>query len=203
MPKLNSEEIRNTVLLRELIYGPSQTKKTFWAGRAAEAGYNVILLTGDGHYQVLFNIKDEAQERVTVLNVADKVTEPQFAHAVSSVLKAADPLIWNDTRNEPMYRQLHEDDNYVFLDVRKLDHNFVLVIDSWTALVDSILWDFANEQNVDLSDGSKQEWDLYGPCNRLATWILQQLKGLPCHVIVIGHSIMWEKQKNSRVLNDS
>lgn len=205
MPKLDSKEAFDTVLLRELIYGPSQTKKTFWAGKAAEAGYNVIFLMGDGHYQVLRNIEQEAQSRVTILNTADKVTSPQFGHTVATVLKAAEPLIWNDTKNEQLFRTLYDEDDYIFLDVRKLDSNFILVLDGWTSFVDSILWDFANEQNIDLSDGSKQEWELYGPCNRLATWTLQQLKGLPCHVIVIGHSTMWEKRrggKNKATKND-
>lgn len=198
MPKLNTKEARDNVLLRELIYGPSQTKKTYWAGKAAEAGYTVIFLMGDTHYQVLLNIEEEAQERITILRVADKVTQPQFGYAVTTTLKAKAPLIWNDTKNEQLFKTLYDEDNYIFLDVRKLDHNFILVLDSWTACVDSILLDFANEQGVDLSDGAKEEWELYGPCNRLATWILQQLRGLPCHVIVAGHSTQWEKRRGGK-----
>jgi len=198
MPKLNTKEARDNVLLKELIYGPSQTKKTFWAGMAAEAGYNVILLSGDSKYQVLFNLTEEAQSRITILPVADKITGPQFGYAVVTALKAIAPLIWNDTKGQQLFKDLDDEDNYILLDAKLLDHNFVLVVDSWTALVDSILWDFANEQGVDLSDGAKEEWELYGPCNRLATWILQQLQGLPCHVIVIGHSTMWEKRKGGK-----
>ena len=45
MPTLEAKSNEESgMLLRELFYGPPKTRKTWLAGTAAEAGFNVILI---------------------------------------------------------------------------------------------------------------------------------------------------------------
>lgn len=200
MPNLDDPRVSDSNLRRELLYGPSQTKKTFWAGMAAEAGFNVLLLNGDGNFQILKNLTPAAQKRVRVVQAFDKLGSPQFATLCSNLFKADKPVLWDDTQNCIVYhaRNVVAENYHYWIDFRKMTPNDVIVLDSWTAFVASTAWDMSNSQGVDLSDGSKMEWDLYGPTGRLATWLLQKIGGLPCHLIVIGHDTMWERRKGGK-----
>ena len=99
MPNLADPLVNTGKLLRELPFGPSQTKKTLWSGKAAEAGFNVCLLDGDGHYQILNTLTDEAKKRVHIIRGVDKLMKPQFGILVCHVFRGL-PVLWDDVNNE-------------------------------------------------------------------------------------------------------
>lgn len=178
------------MLLRVLEYGPAKSKKTWWAANAATAGFNVILLDGDDGWHILTNLPKEAQVRVQVVDLTDKTKEPVFAMALTMLLKEG-KLIW-DEKNK-VSAKMNPKNATVILDTSTLTQNDVLVIDSWTALVWSLVLRYAKENAVDLTDPEKADRDFYGWGNAMTKWMLNQLKSLPCHVIVIGHSTVYEK----------
>lgn len=178
--------------LRILLYGPSQTKKTYWAGGAATAGFNVLYLDCDGNPQTLKNLSAAAQQRITYLNISDKFKESTAAWFMTRLLKG-DPFSW-DWRDRKVILPGQKSDTRIDLAVSNLTRNDVIVLDSWTSYTWSLAMQFATENQIDLSQASKPEWEGYRWCGALATWALQQLKALPCHVIIIAHQDVYEKR---------
>lgn len=191
MPQLNEMLDKGNMLLRILAYGPGKTKKTWWAGKAAESNFNVILMDGDDGYHILKNIKPEAQKRITVVDVVDTHKQAVFCVAMTELLKNY-KLVWDEQRK--VNAKLQPNEHCINIDLTQLTSNDLLVIDSWTALTWSLVVRYANENMIDLTDAEKTEWDGYGWSGRLATWMLGQLKALPCHVVVIAHQTMYEKR---------
>lgn len=179
------------MLLRELLYGPAKTKKTWWAAKAAEANFNVVLLDGDAGWHILNNIKPEARKRIQVLDFVDKQKDAVFCLALTEFLKTG-KLWWDEERK--VSAKLNPSSSVIYLDIERLTNQTVLIIDSWTALSWSLLFRYAKENSIDLTDPDKQEWDYYRWAGSLMTWVMKQLKTLPCHVIVIGHQTMYEKR---------
>lgn len=200
MPVLNNHNTKKTEFLRVLMYGPSHTKKTWWAGAAAEAGFNVLMLNGDGNFQVLYNLTEAAQARVRLINCKDGMKQPTFCHTIARLLNTTNTVVWDDVNNRVVnnFKNIDKEHGHFVLDVKKLTSNDVFVVDAWTSLCGSMLVDFANTHNIDLSDAAKQEWDGYGHNGRQATWVLDQLKALPCHVIVVAHEAVWEKRRGGK-----
>ena len=85
--QLDNKLKENDLLLRILMYGNAHTKKTWWAGKAAEAGYNVLLIDGDNNWHILRQIKAEAQKRIQILSMSDNRGRPIFASALTRLLK--------------------------------------------------------------------------------------------------------------------
>lgn len=195
MPTLDTMIDDKQMLLRVLAYGPAKAKKTWFAGTAAEAGFNVLMLNGDDGHHILKNIRRDAQKRIRIINCFDKLSSPQMG-AVAVRMLRGDRVLWDDTDNK-MIKLPVEGHGHFILDTSKLTPRDVLLIDSWTALQWSIKWNSAMQKNVDLSDDSdnKPDWEVYGDSGRLLDWCLAQISGLNCHVIVIGHSEIYEKYK--------
>jgi len=207
MPSLSqkiSELSENPPLLRQLFYGSPKTRKTWLAGTAAEAGFNTILLDSDHGYHILLkNLKPEAQKRLMIVEARDSLKQAIAAEFMTRFLKFG-YAIFNEKSHEIITNtKLLQDDSFrencIQLNVDKhLDHNTVLIIDSYTALVRSIAFRFAIENKVDLTDPSKTDWDGYAWCGSLASWMLEKLSRLPCHVIIIGHKTVYEKRSKDQ-----
>lgn len=185
----------NEMLLRVLIYGMQKTRKTWWAMKAAEAGYNVILIDGDDGWHIVNKIDPSASERIEIVNMVDKPNASVFAPMLTKMLKMS------NFRYDEIQRKLaglNQVENCIKIDVTKLTKNDVFVLDSWTALVWSLTLRYAEMENIDLDDLSGQDWDFYRWGGNLANWILGKLKTLPCHVIVIGHMTVYEKFRGTK-----
>ena len=206
MPSLEqkvSDLSENPPLLRQLYYGSPKTKKTWLAGTAAEAGFNTILLDSDHGYHILLKtLSPAAQKRLMVIETRDSVKKPVAASFIIRFLKCG-YVIFNEKHREIVTNNklLLEDDfrkNCIQLNIEKhLDHNTVLIIDSYTALVRSLQLSFANDTKLDQTaafDPKKPGIrDGFGWTGALATWMIEKLSQLPCHVIVIAHKSVYEK----------
>jgi len=191
MALLDTKLNGTTNLLRVLCYGSAHSKKTWWAGTAAEAGFNVLFLEGDGNWSILQNINKKDHDRINVIDFSDKQKEAVFAKALVRLLKQG-KLIWDEaTKTATALKPFPE--SAVCIDLTKLTQNDVVVVDSWTALVYSLSVQYSRENGIDMSDPDKADRDYYGWAGKLALWVLNQLKTLPCHVVVIAHSTVYEK----------
>lgn len=195
MPPLNQQLHQP---LRILAYGPPKTKKTWWAGAAAEAGFNVILLDGDDGSYVLKNLTPEAQERVQIINLLPKITSGVMAPFMVRLLKQKE-FIWDETLRSTTFlaSSITAEHSYYKFNASLFGLNDVLVIDSWTSLAASLAQVYALENDIDLSNAAKTDWDGYGYCGRLADYILEVMHALACHVIVVGHQDIYEKRDNT------
>lgn len=185
-------------LLRTLIYGYAKTKKTWWACMCAAAGYNVVLLDGDDGSAIVRQLPMEVRKKILVVNLTVQDTRvqgstPVFANFVAKFLKAGNYFLWDETAKEEKLGMRDETHSHILVNASKLTPNEVVIFDSWKALSEAVNFAYANEKEIDLSDATKQEWDGYGWEGRLLTWYLKRMHVLNCHVIVVGHSTVYEK----------
>lgn len=192
---ITSEILGNPIeetLLRELIYGESQRKKSLWAAGAADAGFNVLILNGDKPATIYKLLSKEAQSRIRIVNAYGKFN---FADLVRRLLRG-EAIWWDITESKPAFVGLQNKEHAHFkIDFSKLTSNDVLILDSWTAEVLAVTNLTAEEKKIDLGAVEKLEWSLYGSVGMHLNWVIDRLRKLPCHVIVIGHEDIWEKHK--------
>ena len=176
---------------RVLLYGAGKMKKTWWALNAAEAGYNVLLIDANRGGGIKEQLNPEAQERVFIVESADSEFAPNafsFLHAFCGNLC----ISYNErTRQVSQFPQ----DGFIQFDLRKHNPNLVFVVDSWTDICRSIDFEFARKNGINLADAEKNDWEGYGWAGRVASWMLAQLKSLPCHLILIGHEHVYERYR--------
>ncbi len=194
---------QNNQLLRELCYGPAKVKKTWWAMRAAEAGFNVILLDGDDGSQIVSQIDPATKHLIQVVDIVDKTDMPVMCHFIVRLL-TGDPFIWDEQDKSVLLRaeSAKEDHSYYMFDINKLTSNDVLVLDSWSAFCWSIAWRWYKENNIKVADAEQVKselWPGYRWTGAMASWVITQLKTLKCHVILIGHQSVYEKKKDEMV----
>lgn len=186
-------------LVRALIYGRDKTKKTWWACKAAEAGYNVILLDGDDGGSIVRQLPIEARRKILVVNTVDIVDRPVFCMFMASFLRPGNAFYWDEQGKKSVSLSGTRDGSHshVLFDSKKLTDNDVLIVDSWTALADSTKIEWARESNVDLTVVEREgdQFALFNYQARFLDYCLNKIHTLPCHVIVIGHEQEWEQYK--------
>jgi len=179
--------------------------KTTWLLQAAESGFNVLLLDGDVAGQRIAELSDEAKARVFYMDVSDDLVgehDPKMISVVANFMTAT-RFLWNDTKQrEYSRRDEHDEETGACVDEvweiqpAKLDHNWVLGIDSWTTLAYSAMLDKALDLGVDIASIEKAEQNMYqGVGNRLTNIAVTQQKA-PCNTVIIGHPDQYEKQAN-------
>lgn len=193
----------NTTLLRELCYGPAKTKKTWWAMKAAEAGFNVILLDGDSGSQIISQIDPQFRNKINIIDIVDKTSAPVMCYFIVRLL-TGDPFMWDEQDKTVLLRpeSANPDHSHYIFDISKLTSNDVLVLDSWSAFCWSIAWRWYQENGIKVADAEQVKselWPGYRWSGAMASWVITQLKTLKCHVILIGHQSVYEKKKDELV----
>ncbi len=183
--------------LRLMLYGEEKTKKTWWACKAAEAGYNVLLLDTDDGYQITAQIQPEAQKRIHILPISDGI-DATAAIFTTLFLKGV-PFNWDPSTRRLALPSLGRNKPEELWQIKPtaLDKSWVVVLDSWTAVAVSLIKHWYNENKVDMADAKKHERPCYGYASMMANWMLSQLKSVSqyTNVIVIGHETVYEKYK--------
>ena len=189
-------------LTRILAYGPPNTRKTWWAATAAEAGFNVLLLAGDKNYGTLRLLTPEARKRIFILDWSDTPAAATYAKNLTDVLSVQQPLFYNEQTKQKIFTPVVGD---IKFDKTLLNSNWVFILDTYTALAWSYLQQYCIENNETMVEvqkpGSKGMRESYRYCGVLASWALQELKKLQCHLIVVAHQDSYEKRdKNDKVI---
>lgn len=194
MPQID-ETLNKDNLARILCYGAAKTRKTWWATRAAELGFNVILADVDYGFHVTQALSPEARKRIYHLDMRAPVEDFKNSGALTLVHAMQGKVTFYDetTRRYTPKRDVSADSNYAVLNFNKLTSRDVLIIDSWTELVQHIV--ASDRMIVDPSQVPKLEWDDYGKMRLLLDLFLANMGKLNCHVIVIGHSETVGKRK--------
>lgn len=200
MPMGNDFEIDGR-LVRALIYGKDKTKKSWWALRAAEAGYNCILLDGDDGATIVKQLPMEARKKILIVDIVNSRTRAACSLFMASFCKNKNIFMWDEQEkcSYPVNFKRNPEHSYIMFDPSKLTANDVVIIDSWTALAASTLIQFATETGMDLAEVEKEK-DQFAHLNfqaRFLDYVLNAIHSLPCHVIVIGHEQEWEKFKGA------
>lgn len=180
---------------RIFLYGAAKTKKTWFAGKAAESGYRVLFLDGDKGTKILKNLSPKAQERIYAIDLQNKVDRAVMAPFITDYTKHLQ-IYW-DEKNKTVPHAKTE--NPIWIDSNSWGSETVIVLDSWTSLIRSIYLEFALKNDINLADAEKTEWEGYGWAGRLANILLERLCCLSCHLVIIGHATQYEKFKTMKM----
>lgn len=209
MPIMSEEAKLNPRLLRQFIYGRGKSKKTTWAVRAAECGYNVLHIDGDDGGHILWQdddtkklpsgkpdgiISKTAWSRVTTVNVVDTFDRAVFAAFLAHFCRNGNSFLWDEQNKQIAYGSVCDPNHsHIMFNPSSLTPNDVIIVDSWTALSASTFLQFAKENDIDMSEADKVEWPGFGFQGRFLDFVLGRLKAFNCHVIIIGHETVYEK----------
>ena len=178
-------------LLRLFIYGYGKSKKTWWAAAAAEAGFNVLLVDTDRGAAIVQRLSPAALARVHIIPCADRSKQAAAYDFVSTFIRNFD-CYYHAGRAATSQSHMAGATRYAF---RDLEPNTVFVLDSWSALCRSLILHYNNTHKINQDDAKKVEWEGYRWVGTMATWIIESLKSLPCHLIIIGHQHTYEKYR--------
>lgn len=203
MPNLN-QFLAQDITARILCYGPPKSRKTWWAATAASAGFNVLIIAGDKNYAVLNQLPAAAKSRVFILDWSDN-DRPVFSRNITQFLSTNTTTYWDDKTKNRMFKP---ELSSIKLNKSTFDNNWVIILDTYTALAWSLLFQFCIENNQTMEEvqkpGNKLMQESYRYTGILATWAIQEFKKLGCHLIVVAHQDSYEKRiregKNERVV---
>lgn len=179
-------------LCRLLLIGDGKIGKTPYAGLAGEQGFNVLYLDGDVGGPTIATLPTKAKENIYLMNVGDRLDGGVIGyHFVTFMTKffGQTKVLWDDTNG----RLLESKDDTSEIEVWEifpyhLNYNWVLVLDSWTSLVQSCMLWSARTNGVDLSEATlSQMREVYKGAGMKLTQFLVILQRVRCNVIVIAH----------------
>lgn len=209
MPRMDQPTAAAPTHIKLLLIADGKVGKTRFAGEAASAGFNVLYLDGDVGTPTLSQLPIEARRNLYLLPIHDTMlgggrdsrmieTFEEFATNIT--------FRWNDT----LGRVAKHKDNEEIWEIKPglMDRGCVLVIDSWTSMIESIMLRAAIANGVDLTDAKLSEMrDVYRGAGAKATQVLQMIRSMPCHVILLAHPDEYEHKvapdgKRVRDLNE-
>jgi len=181
-------------LIKQLLIGDGRIGKTHYAAEAAKH-FNVLYINGDANTVATLRKQPvEVLRNIYAINVGDTVMGGlrdskfiDFMQEFTTNIKVR----WNDTEERVANRA---DTGEIWeITPSRMDHTCLLVLDSWTALVDSIMLQAARANNVILETASTHDMrPVYQSAGLKATSILQCIKALRCHVLVLAHPDEYE-----------
>lgn len=186
--------------LKLLLLGDSKAGKTDFLLRAAELGFNILYINGDVGARTLRKmiqtgrLSHEAAQRIFYMQANDFINDRgQYVAQMADFFvkfSTSGKVLWNDTLSR-MFSSLEykPEEGHVIWEIypSRMRTNTLLLLDSWTSLVTSVLNWKADALGEDLGDIEKIARDMYAGCGHKLTHFLQLLKATPCHLGVIGH----------------
>lgn len=204
MPPLKDKLAAGTNL-RAMFNGEAMRKKSTFAVQAAEAGFNVIYVDGDGNSQVLNQLSSAAKDRVFYVDAIDTPDNSAMGWFIIRLL-SGDDFIWDEQakllNNVPTLGD--KSHSFIKFEYKKLTKNDFIIIDSWTAFVRSLQRRYCQENNIIIEEKTVMDgdWSDYRWTGAIADKMLENLKLLPCHSVTIAHLDRLEKKdKKGNVLS--
>lgn len=178
-------------LCKALIIGDGKIGKTWWAGQAAKDGFNLLYIDGDVGRPTLQQLDISARRRIYHMDVRDTlaggVKDYRFLESMIEFTTSI-TFKWNDTQGRVAKKSDPATDTIWEIKPGQMDHNAVLVLDSWTGLTESMMTAGAQVNGVDLANATTPEMrPVYQSAGLKASQILQCIRSIRCHVIVIAH----------------
>lgn len=209
MPRMDQSSISVPTHIKLLLIADGKVGKTRFAGEAAAAGFNVLYMDGDVGTPTLSQLPIEAKRNLYLLPIHDTIMGgDRDSRMVETFEEFAQNITfrWNDT----LGRVAKRNDTEEIWEIKPamMDRGCVLVLDSWTSMIESIMLRAARANGVDLTDAKLSEMrDVYRAAGGKATQILQLIRSMPCHVIVLAHPDEYEHRvapdgKRVRDLNE-
>lgn len=192
MPRMDQPNESDS-LAKLLLIGDGKLGKTHYAGMAAAAGFNVLYFDGDVGRPTLASLPLEARRRIYAIDCADSlgggVRDHKFIDTVQEFIKNS-TFQWNDTKHRIAERADYKSATDEIWEIKpaRMDHTCVFILDSWTGLSESMMTAGAEAYSVDLGNATTTEMrPVYQAGGLKSAQILQSIRSLRCHVIVLSH----------------
>lgn len=195
MPRMDSPPSSQT-LVKLLLIGDGKLGKSYYAAMAAKAGFNILYFDGDvGSATISSMVKNktltlEEARRIYLLDVGDTIVsgmkDTKFVEVMNEFTSSA-LFRWNDSEQRVGTRN---DKTGEIWEIRpaKMGPNDLIVIDGWTAYVESVMAWAGRANGVDVANASTTEMrPVYQGGALKSTEMLQIIRSVPCNVIVIAH----------------
>ena len=188
MPRMDQAPNQSR-LAKLLLIGDGKIGKSFYAGMPGAENMNILYLNGDVAGQTLSQLPIEAQRNIYLMEMGDTILggmrDTKFMDSMTEFTTMA-KVRWNDTHQRIAKR--NDTDEIWEITPGKMDSNCILVMDSWTSLVESMMLQAARANSVDLANATTSQMrPVYQSAGLKATAMLQIIRSVPCHVIVIAH----------------
>ncbi len=209
MAKLNTKQASQTH--RILIFGPPKTGKSLLAGKLAEY-YNLLWFDLENGHETLFQLPEEWQERIELINIPDTRSFPMAIETCLKVIKGK-PISICDAHGKVSCmickreeteaskgadHQILDLHSQYFIDVElnSLTHEDVVVFDSMTQLTNSAIAHITKSQ----PDDYKLTYDDWGNLGKLMDIFLSHIQQAGYNVVVISHDTEAETEGKKKKL---
>lgn len=183
---------------RILGYGPPKNRKTLWALKGAELGYNVTILNFDNNLRIAQTLSPETLARIYSLDCWAPAGANYKAGSLPSLTKAVhgDTVFYDEeTRCHVRKTGLVDDREYLRLDLTRAEPSDLVIVDTWTDVCKHVSEFVADRKNVmDLPDYGLEQSE-YNKRRMIVDRLLAGLKALNCPVIFTAHSTEWGKRR--------
>lgn len=209
MAKLNTKSASKTH--RIIIYGAPKTGKSLIAGKLAEY-YNLIWVDMENGHETLFQLPEEWQERIELIDIPDTRSFPIAietclkmvkgevsiceAHGKVSCMICRKEFTEADKVNEGNNGDEIYNNFFTDVDLPHLDSNTVVVFDSLTQLSNSAIAFITKGK----PDDYKLDYDDWGNLGKLLDIFLSHLQQAGYNVIVISHETEAETEGKKKTL---
>lgn len=182
-----------------LVYGPPKTGKTELVGALAEF-YNLHWLDLDGGAKTLLRADSKAAKYLDNINyyrIPDTQTFPIAVETCLKVMKGGKVTICSDHGkvNCPSCK----DKNPAELDLSKFTQKDILVLDSYTQLMNSVInWIHKDALVKDDFDNIKSSYDDWAKQGAISDRFGTTIQNAPWNCVVISHEILTELEDGSK-----
>lgn len=181
--------------IKMLIYGPEHSRKTWWTGLLATLNYNVIYLNSDNGLSILKQIPEAYLDNITAINISD-FPDRAVAFDFMGLLAQHKPFSWNNTKRiQGTLKNASIGEEIISIIPKNLSSSDVIILDSFTSLVDSSITSYGIVNNTPMDDADLFDWNYYYREQQALNYLLRSLISLPCHVIVIAHELKTDIMK--------
>lgn len=200
MATLNDIKTDAIAPIHQLLIAPTKMGKSTYLAQAAIDGFQVLYIDADNGLSALQNaLKDDAAAKSRVFYV--RTGKP--ATFLLEFFTATNVFRWNTTRDELSSRILDKPGDNI-LSIRPMDlihrQNFLLGVDSWTAVAEDALAQTATRLGVTPGETEVDNRKLYGGAKSLVHPICAAIQKVPMHIVVLAHNTQYElKEKPSGV----
>lgn len=192
MAKLSSKKHSQTH--RCIIYGAPKAGKSLLAGKLAEY-YKLIWVDMENGHETLFQLPEEWQDRIELINLPDTRSYPIAIETVLKMVKGAVSICEQHGKVSCMICKKEGADT-VEVDLPSLDHQSVVVFDSLTQLSNSAISFITKNQ----SDDYKLNYDDWGNLGKLLDIFLSHVQQAGYNVVVISHETEAETEGKKKTL---
>lgn len=192
MAKLSAK--KKSATHRVIIYGAPKAGKSLLAAKLSEY-YNIIWVDMENGHETLFQLPEEWQERIELIDIPDTRDFPMAIETCLKMVKGPVNICEEHGKVNCMICKRAEAPT-VDIDLTSLDHNSVVVFDSLTQLTASAIAHITKSE----PDDYKLTFDDWGNLSKLLEIFLSHLQQARYNVIVISHETEAETEGKKKTL---